>query len=307
MFFACAHNTFALDYNPDVNGFVRINDIKCHYRNNFNVPGYRDSEKWGCSAFASNTGVASQLGSGNVSFDKTVPKDTVMTVYSIVYSAANTGSLSEMPALTFSNHASVIDQRFLVMQDHFENPASSVGSGTTANLVNASAYFVASTVYVSADITGFNFNGPFGSSYWSVQFLESVSYLGTSSASAAIDAGNKAEQDRYDDAKNESDNNKNDAQDKSDSAQSDVDNSSKNLLQILTDFVSAITGTSAGSCDITGDFGFFNAGTINLCTGAGKIVPITTIVGTIMLVGLCVPAVITLLHRFLDLYNEVTN
>lgn len=92
----------------------------------------------------------------------------------------------------------------------------------------------------------------------------------------------------------------------SDDAQSDVDNASKNLFQILTDFAGAITGTSAGDCNITGDFGFFNAGNINLCTGASKITPITNVVGSVMLIGLAIPAVITLLHRFIALYNEVT-
>lgn len=92
-----------------------------------------------------------------------------------------------------------------------------------------------------------------------------------------------------------------------DNAQSDIDNASKGLLDILTDFSKAITGTSAGSCNISGDFGFFNVGGINLCTGAGKITPITNVVGSVMLIGLTIPACITLLHRFVDLYNEVTS
>lgn len=96
-----------------------------------------------------------------------------------------------------------------------------------------------------------------------------------------------------------------DSSQSSEDSQKEVDDASKNLFQILTDFVSAITGTSAGTCSISGDFGFFNAGNINLCTGAGKITPVTTVVGTIMLIGLIVPAVISLLHRFVALYNEV--
>lgn len=96
-----------------------------------------------------------------------------------------------------------------------------------------------------------------------------------------------------------------DSQDKSDSSQSDVDSASKGLFDILTSFVGAITGASPGTCVISGDFGFFNAGNIDLCSGASKITPITNVVGAVMLIALVIPACVVLLHRFVDLYNEV--
>lgn len=115
------------------------------------------------------------------------------------------------------------------------------------------------------------------------------------------------EQEQREEDKQQAQNTGDQSQSSSDTAQSDVDNSSKSLLQILTQFASAITSTSAGDCSITGDFGYFDAGDINLCTGASKITPVTNVVGSVMLIGLCIPAVVTLLHRFLDLYNEVTS
>lgn len=98
-----------------------------------------------------------------------------------------------------------------------------------------------------------------------------------------------------------------DSQTSSDNSQSEVDSASKGLFDILTSFVGAITGASPGTCSVSGNFGFFDAGNIDLCTGASKITPITNVVGAVMLVGLIIPACVVLLHRFVDLYNEVMN
>lgn len=150
-------------------------------------------------------------------------------------------------------------------------------------------------------------------------------YTETDEATTAIDnqtqemqkQWEKEDQQRQEDIKREEEQRKqdeekadttgSDSQTSSEDSQKDVDDASKNLFQILTDFVNAITNTSAGTCSISGDFGFFNAGNIDLCVGASKITPITTVIGTIMLIGLTIPAVVTLLHRFVDLYNEVTS
>lgn len=116
----------------------------------------------------------------------------------------------------------------------------------------------------------------------------------------------KEEQQREEDKK-ASEDASNNSQTSSEDTQSQTDEASKNLFQILTDFVGAVTSASPSSCSISGDFGFFNVGNIDVCSGASKIQPITTVVGTIMLIGLIIPAIIVLLHRFVDLYNEVMN
>lgn len=98
-----------------------------------------------------------------------------------------------------------------------------------------------------------------------------------------------------------------DSQTSSDNSQSEVDSASKGLFDILTSFVGSITGASPGTCSVSGNFGFFDAGNIDLCTGSSKITPITNVVGAVMLIGLIIPACVVLLHRFVDLYNEVMN
>lgn len=113
------------------------------------------------------------------------------------------------------------------------------------------------------------------------------------------------EQQQREEDKKASEDASNNSQTSSDDSQKQADDASKNLFQVLTEFVGAVSGASASSCSITGNFGFFNVGNIDLCTGASKVTPITTIVGTIMLIGLTIPAVVTLLHRFVSLYNEV--
>lgn len=165
-------------------------------------------------------------------------------------------------------------------------------------------------VYIQEDTTSVRFQINSDANF-NIVYAKSYNLIKLSGAQEEIkqeiqEQGEKEDQ-RYEDAQNKANDAQNNGQSSSDQAQTDVSNDSKNLLQILTDFVSSISNTSAGTCNISGDFGFFDAGDINLCSGASKIVPITTVVGTVMLVGLTIPAVISLLHRFLDLYNEVMN
>lgn len=129
---------------------------------------------------------------------------------------------------------------------------------------------------------------------------------------SSVDNLNQSQQDHWkeEEQQREEDENKanqsgQDSQDKSDASQSELDGASKSLFGVLTGFVSSITNTKPGTCTISANFGFFDAGNINLCTGASKIVPITNVVGSVVLIGLIIPACISLLHRFLSLYNEV--
>ncbi len=132
------------------------------------------------------------------------------------------------------------------------------------------------------------------------------------SSSAIIDQTNKQEEQwkKEEEQRKEDEDKANqtgdDSKNEADSSQSKADEASKGLFDILGSFTGVILSTSPGSCSISGNFGFFNAGNINLCSGADKITPITNIAGSVVLVGVAIPACITLLHRFLDLYNEVT-
>lgn len=89
----------------------------------------------------------------------------------------------------------------------------------------------------------------------------------------------------------------------SDKSQSDVNDSSGNLFTVINGVKDVILqGSNTGNCSISGDFGFFNVGSINLCSGSSYILPITNVVGTVMVVFFMFMAALTLLQRFKDLY-----
>lgn len=97
----------------------------------------------------------------------------------------------------------------------------------------------------------------------------------------------------------------NQSQTDADQSQSDVDNASASLFSIINGVKDTILqGSDKGDCTISGNFGFFDVGTINLCTGGGAVRPITTIVGSIMLIFFSFTAALTLINKFKDLYCE---
>lgn len=94
-----------------------------------------------------------------------------------------------------------------------------------------------------------------------------------------------------------------DSQDKSDASQSEVDAGSASLFTVINGVKDTILqGSNTGNCKISGDFGFFNAGDIDICTGGSKIRPITSVVGTVMLIFFMFTSALTLLARFKELY-----
>ena len=95
------------------------------------------------------------------------------------------------------------------------------------------------------------------------------------------------------------------SQSDADASQSDVDNASASLFSVINSFKDVILqGSNTGDCSISGDFGFFNVGTINLCSGGDKIRPITTVVGSVMLIFFTFTAALSLINKFKDLYCE---
>lgn len=101
----------------------------------------------------------------------------------------------------------------------------------------------------------------------------------------------------------------NDSGDKSqsdaDDAQAGVDESSASLFSVVTSIKDSIMqGSDRGNCTISANFGFFDAGTIDICTGGSKIKPIISIVGDVMLVFFTFGSALTLLNTFIKLYDE---
>lgn len=118
------------------------------------------------------------------------------------------------------------------------------------------------------------------------------------------DHWNKEDQQREED-ENKADQSGQDSQDKSDASQLEVDSSSTSLFAVVNQVKDVILqGSPSGSCVISGNFGFFDAGNIDLCTGGSKVRPITSVVGSIMLLFFTFTAALTLLNRFKELYSE---
>lgn len=114
----------------------------------------------------------------------------------------------------------------------------------------------------------------------------------------------KEEQQRQEDEKKAQDSG-DQSQSDADQAQSDVDNASASLFSVINSVKDVILqGSNTGDCSISGDFGFFNVGTVNLCTGGDKIRPITSVVGSVMLIFFTFMAALSLINKFKDLYCE---
>lgn len=199
----------AIDYDPSVNGRVRTNGITCNYQNLYQHPGEHLNEKWFCSMLPVGEPRVQLLGSGDLYFDSTIPKNSIITLYAIFGGVKNDPPLvfPEMPALTFSNGVSSIDQSFLSLKEYYSSSPTFPGADNPLHELTTVDTFVSTTLYVTEDINSLHFNGPFGDTHWSVSFLETISYLGVSDAQSQIkdeiQQGNQAEQDRYDQEKQE--------------------------------------------------------------------------------------------------------
>lgn len=95
------------------------------------------------------------------------------------------------------------------------------------------------------------------------------------------------------------------AQNSADDSQSDVNSATGNFFTVINGVKDSILQSSnKGNCKISGDFGFFDSGQIDLCTGGSKIKNITSVVGTVMLTFFVFNAAITVIEQFYDLYME---
>lgn len=199
--------------------------------------------------------------------NRTIPANSIVTLYYSLYGS------QAIPLSPYDNSLVVLDNKVI---DH-------AGQITLLTTQDTSAF----RLKVASLTTG---GAPAEMSFTASSFV----VLTSEAAQAEKD---KAEQEQTG----------SDSESSADSAQSDVSDASKGIFDVLGSFTGAITGASPGSCNISGNFGFFDAGSINLCSGSSKITPITNVVGAVMLIGLTIPACVTLLHRFVDLYNEVMN
>lgn len=157
-------------------------------------------------------------------------------------------------------------------------------------------------------------------------YFDPVSWSSSSSDSATVDSINnsanqahqdsqaqldfdkqqaqKEEEQRQQDKQKAQDSSVN-SQSSAEDSQSDIDNATGNFFTIINGVKDSILqGSNKGNCNISGDFGVFNVGSINLCTGGSKVTPITNIVGTVMLAFFTFNASITVIKQFYELYME---
>ena len=95
----------------------------------------------------------------------------------------------------------------------------------------------------------------------------------------------------------------------SDDAQSGADDSSEEaeaatsgLISIIGGFVSAITNASPSNCNLNGNMGHLNMGLMDMCA-----LPVPTfvqIIGSIILILVCIPFVIIMFNRFISLFRS---
>lgn len=88
----------------------------------------------------------------------------------------------------------------------------------------------------------------------------------------------------------------------SNSSQNDANQATESLFSVITGFISAITSTSPSNCNIDMNLGFFDGGSTNLCTGGSN--PIVSVVGSIMLIGLCVPLCWCAVSKMVGLFRS---
>lgn len=88
----------------------------------------------------------------------------------------------------------------------------------------------------------------------------------------------------------------------SDSSQDDANKATESLFEVITGFISAITFTSPSNCNIDMNLGFFDGGSVNLCKGGSN--PIVSVVGSIMLIGLCVPLCWAAISKMVALFRS---
>lgn len=111
----------------------------------------------------------------------------------------------------------------------------------------------------------------------------------------------KDQQQKEEDAANQ---NQDDLKSDSDSSQNNVDDATQSLMSVVTDFVSAITSASPSNCTIDMNFGFFDAGSVNLCTGKSGFSGIVSIVGSIMMIGFTVPLCWCAVSKIVGLFRS---
>ncbi|MBR0488325.1 hypothetical protein IJJ39_01460 [Candidatus Saccharibacteria bacterium] len=114
----------------------------------------------------------------------------------------------------------------------------------------------------------------------------------------AIDQQNQQDQQDREDMQNASDN----ASDSGDDSQAQAEATGTTLLKAFTDFVGALTSSTASDCVVNMNMGNLNLGNVDLCTLS--IPQPLQAVASIMLIGFCVPLSIATAKKLIGLFRS---
>lgn len=132
------------------------------------------------------------------------------------------------------------------------------------------------------------------------QYLQTIEQL-LRGISQNSDAGQVLERQRQED-----EDNLNQAQEDADTAGSDssaeADTQGQSLLQAFISFVGAITNASPSNCNINGNMGRMNLGTINLCAISPP--PAFQVISSIVVIGFCVPLSMAAASKMVSLFRS---
>lgn len=113
-----------------------------------------------------------------------------------------------------------------------------------------------------------------------------------------IDQQNQDNQDRE-----ELQNSQSDADDAADSSSAQAESTGSTLLQAFTSFVNALTSASPSDCNINFNImGYINGGNVNLCQLS--LPPAFQAIGTLLLIGFCVPLSIATARKIIGLFRS---
>lgn len=92
------------------------------------------------------------------------------------------------------------------------------------------------------------------------------------------------------------------SQDAGDSSSSDAEQGSSSLISAIGGFVNAITSASPSNCNINGDMGNFDMGSIDLC--ANPVPTFVQIISSLVLIAICIPFAIIMFNRFIGMFRS---
>lgn len=304
LLFIC-HSASALEFDPDASFTGTFKTGTCYYRNAIAGENTYDD------TFSCNHGGKGNLGGFTIVSEQTLPKNSLLLIPITVQSLLGSNyDFNQFLAVSELSKASIFDLSSVQSGGYFgTNNNIHCAPGVTCD-INVFENVLYLKVFIQEDTTSVRFQinseGGFHITHPRTYNLIKLSDSAKTQQDINdnIQQGNQAEQDRYDQGKNEADDSKNNAQSSSDQSQSQADSDSANLWQIINTFKDTVVQSEPGHCTISGDFGFFDAGSIDICTGGAAFRPITTIVGTIMLLFFTFTSAISLVNSFLQLYNE---